>query len=390
MGKPENLATAASALRQAHVSCDHPAPVQELRAALGQGDFALILLFVSPMADFQAIVSEAQTCFSGAHIVACTTAGEISEKGYTEGEIVAAALPADLFAVTTLVLPDLGNIVPQQVFGDLIRARAALAQAAESMPHEFAFLAVDGMSLREDELMSALSPGLGAMPLFGGSAGDGVRFEQAFVACNGKSYRDAAVLTLVRSHCRVKVFSLDHLVPSTTRMVVTSADPSRRLVHEINAEPAAREYARLLGKDPEQLDTFTFAAHPVVVKVGGRHHVRAIQRVVDKTDLVFFSAIDEGLVLTLANPEDLATHLDRELTAMAESGPLEGILVCDCILRRVEAQQSQQTARISEILRRNRVVGFGTYGEQCDAKHVNQTMTGVAIYRPDPEPEPQD
>ena len=49
-------------------------------------------------------------------------------------------------------------------------------------------------------------------------------------------------------------------------MVVTEADPERRLVREINAEPAAREYARLVGKDPDQLSPFTFAAHPVVVR----------------------------------------------------------------------------------------------------------------------------
>ncbi len=49
-------------------------------------------------------------------------------------------------------------------------------------------------------------------------------------------------------------------------MVVTGVDPARRKVHEINAAPAA-EYARLLGKPAGQLDPFTFAAHPLVVKV---------------------------------------------------------------------------------------------------------------------------
>ena len=46
-------------------------------------------------------------------------------------------------------------------------------------------------------------------------------------------------------------------------MAVTGADPARRIVRSINDEPAAPEYARLLGKDPAQLSPFTFAAHPV-------------------------------------------------------------------------------------------------------------------------------
>jgi hypothetical protein len=151
-------------------------------------------------------------------------------------------------------------------------------------------------------------------------------------------------------------------------------------VRRINAEPAAREYARLLGKDPAQLTTFTFAAHPVVVRIGGQHHVRAIQQVAENGDLVFFSAIDEGLVLSLAEPSDMVAHLERELGAL---GTPEAILACDCILRRMEAQEKQKTGAVSALLRRFGVVGFSTYGEQMNSMHVNQTMTGVAIYPPE-------
>ena len=108
----------------------------------------------------------------------------------------------------------------------------------------------------------------------------------------------AAVITLVRTACDVRVFSLDHLSPTETRMVVTAADPETRTVFEINAEPAAREYARILGKDPMQLTPLTFASHPVLVRLGGQYHVRSIQLMDERGNLVFFSAIDEGLVLT--------------------------------------------------------------------------------------------
>ena len=37
-------------------------------------------------------------------------------------------------------------------------------------------------------------------------------------------------------------------------MVVTGADPARRIVTEINAEPAALEYARMVGLDGEHAD----------------------------------------------------------------------------------------------------------------------------------------
>jgi hypothetical protein len=219
--------------------------------------------------------------------------------------------------------------------------------------------------------------------LFGGSAGDGTRFGHTSVAVDGAVYEDAAVLTYFRSDCRIRVFSHDHLTPSGRRMVVTEADPERRIVRMINAEPAAREYARILGKDPEQLDTFTFAAHPVVVRIGGRHHVRSIQRVAENGDLVFFSAIDEGVVLTLAEPMDMVAHLGAEFDALGVGAAApQTILAFDCILRRLEAQEKQLGGRLSNLLRDHNVVGFSTYGEQVGAIHVNQTMTGVAIYRP--------
>jgi hypothetical protein len=315
-------------------------------------------------------------------VIGCTTAGEISDAGYVEGQIVAVGLPADHFAVEPLLIPDLGALDSDALIGRLIRARAALVRDHPGWEHEFAFLMVDGLSIREDELTSALASGLGPVPLFGGSAGDGTRFKETFVLHRGAALRNAAVLAMVRSDCRARVFSLDHVVPTEKRMVVTEADPRNRIVRQINAEPAAQEYARILGKDPGQLTTFTFAAHPVVVRIGGKHHVRAIQQVAENGDLVFFSAIDEGLVLTLGEPRDMVAHLERELAALDRGGAPDTILACDCILRRMEAQEKQLSGAVSQILRRHRVVGFSTYGEQLNSMHVNQTMTGVAIYPP--------
>ncbi|MGB8814416.1 MAG: FIST N-terminal domain-containing protein [Paracoccaceae bacterium] len=365
----------------AHVSARATDAAAQLAAALGPGPFAVVLMFVSPDADLAGFLAQAARCFS-APLIGCTTAGEISSQGYTEGEIVAVGMPAAHFAADILLVPDLNAIDRQDLIGRLIRARQGLARARGNWENEFAFLMVDGLSTREDELTSALALGLGPVPLFGGSAADGTRFRETFVLHGGKALRNAAVLTMLRSDCRAKVFNLDHLVPTDRRMVVTEANPATRSVRQINAEPAAREYARLLGKDPAQLTTFTFAAHPVVVRIGGKHHVRAIQQVAENGDLVFFSAIDEGLVLTLAEPLDIAIHLDTALKGLCVGGEPAAILACDCILRRLEALEKQKHGAISQILRDRHVVGFSTYGEQLNSMHVNQTMTGVAIYPP--------
>jgi hypothetical protein len=187
----------------------------------------------------------------------------------------------------------------------------------------------------------------------------------------------------------VRVFRFDHLVPTGIKMVVTDADPERRIVREINAEPAAREYARLVGTQADQLSHYTFAANPVTVSVGGQHHVRAIQGVEGNGDLTFFSAIDEGLVLTLAKASDIVAHLDAALAELASEGAPDAIIGCDCILRRLEVEQVQGIREMSAILSRSKVIGFSTYGEQFNSVHVNQTLTGVAIYPPEAPERPR-
>jgi len=361
-------------IARGYVPADHPRPAAALAEMLGAGPFALVLLFATPEADLAALIQT--TAFAGP-VIGCTTAGEIAPSGYAEGGVLAVGLPASDFAAEILCIENLASLDREGLIDDLVRARASLAARRPDWPAEFAFQMVDGLSIREDELMAAMAVGLGPVPLCGGSAGDGTRFREAFVLHDGRALRDTAVLALVRGRGRVRVFNLDHLHPTDIRMVVTEADPAQRIVRRINAEPAAPEYARLLGKAPGDLDPFTFAAHPVVVRLGGRHHVRAIREVAPNGDLIFFAAIDEGLVLTLAEPDDLVSHLDRALQGL--DGPAD-ILACDCILRRMEAQSKQVTPALSEVLRRHRVVGFSTYGEQFNTLHVNQTMTAIAFY----------
>lgn len=374
---------APSVVKTAHASAQDPREgLATLAREMGGEDLSLVVLFVSPSGDLPAIAGEAAVVFGATPVIGCSTAGEISPRGYTEGEIVAVGFPKSHFVALIQFIADLKAMVRKDVVRSTVKLRGELARVAPQWTSEFAFLMVDGLSLLEDQLVSALSTALGPTPLFGGSAGDGLDFKQTFVIHEGRVHRDAAVLALIRTDCTIKVFNFDHLTPTERKMVVTEADPERRVVREINGEPAAREYARLLGMDPEQLSPFIFAAHPVVVKVGGKHHVRAIQKVEANGDLTFFSAIDEGLVLTLADPRDIARDLDAALGDLALRSRPQAIIACDCILRRVEAEQKQAIRALSGILSANRVVGFSTYGEQLNSVHVNQTMTGIAIYAP--------
>jgi len=376
------LAGVSDYVKTGFVDAHAPDAVRKLADLFDPAELELLILFVSPSVDIAKVAAEAQIAFAPVRVIGSSTAGELSSKGYTEDEIVAIGLPRAYFRTNTLLIPDLDEYDQQALIGELIRGRHEITHQTPEWPSECAMLLVDGLTMHEDELTSHLSLGVGPVPLFGGSAGDGDRFEETFVLDNGQAYRNAAIVVQIRTRCEIEVFNSDHLRPTEHRMVVTGADPAHRIVHEINAEPAAKEYARLLGKDPEQLSAFTFAAHPVVVRIGGQHHVRSIQRVEENGDMVFFSAIDEGVVLTLAESTDMVSHLEGQLSKLTERGHPDTIIAFDCIFRRMEATQLQLEGKLSDILARYNVVGLSTYGEQINSRHVNQTLTGVAIYPP--------
>lgn len=371
-------------VRTAAVHGTGPAVANDLIAALGPGPFAHVLIFSAPGPHFEGLI-EAATAVCDAPISACTTAGEISPQGYCDGSTVALAFPAAHFAVEFVEVDDLANIDTQILINDIVAKRNALAADHPHWMSEFAYALIDGVSMGEEALLRQLAPGLAGMPFFGGSAGDGRAFRTTYIAHRGRVSTGGAVVALLRSACPVRVFSLDHFSPTERRLVVTRAEPAKRIVHEINAAPAIEEYARLLGLDPQDVGLSTFAAHPLVVRFGDRHYVRGIQENLDGS-LSMGSAIDEGLVLSLGEATDIAVHLRDNLGVLAEQVKPEAVLAFDCILRRIEAEDHQLTGQVSEILRDFRVVGFSSYGEQIDGLHVNHTMTGVAIYPPGPVP----
>jgi hypothetical protein len=239
---------------------------------------------------------------------------------------------------------------------------------------------IDGLSIREEPVTHALQYALGKIPLFGGSAGDDLRFAQTSIYSNGHFHPDSAALILINTPLPFRIFKTQHFITTAERLVVTEADTARRIVKEINGLPAAEEYARLVGVDLQELNPMRFAASPVVVMIDGTDYVRSIQKANADGSLTFFCAIEEGLVLRVAHGIDLVNNLEQNFEKIqAEIGPPQLVLGCDCILRNLEISQNGLKDRVGEIFRHNNTIGFNSYGEQFHGVHVNQTLTGVAI-----------
>ncbi|MDE1149937.1 MAG: FIST N-terminal domain-containing protein [Azospirillaceae bacterium] len=358
---------------------DARAAVAELHGQIGGGELAFVLVFCSPAYDRTEMLAALAEAFGDTPVFGCTTAGEITPFGYISGGLSGVSFPADDFMVHTALFEGLSRF---QIAETIERTHQLVTQRhveAQGRPG-FGLLLVDGLSTREEQLVSALGNALAGLSLIGGSAGDGLDFKSTFILHGGRFVGDAAILLLVTSRRRFSVFKTEHFVPTAHKMVVTGADLESRTVFEINAEPAAQEYARLLGLTNEPLTPKIFAAHPVVVRVGGQYHVRAIQKVNPDNSLTFLCAIDEGLVLTVARGIDIVENLHELFRRLErEIGRPETIVGFDCVLRNLETEQRNLKAAVSDLFVAHRVTGFCTYGEQYMSMHVNQTFTGVAI-----------
>jgi hypothetical protein len=221
------------------------------------------------------------------------------------------------------------------------------------------------------------------MPVFGGSAGNGLHFRETFVLHNGGFHTNAALLLLLETDLEFTGLGFDHFLPTEKQMVVTHAVPEERLVLEINGAPAAVEYARQIGVPVDQLSPQVFAENPVLVRNNMNYHVRAIQEAPGAHALSFLSAIDDGLLLTLGRGKEILRTLEAGLGVKSTRGkPPDFILGFDCVLRKLEIEQKQLSGAVSDIFRRHKVLGFNTYGEQTCGVHVNQTFVGVAFFEP--------
>ena len=357
------------------VQADDPEGAEVLRAGLAPCDPALVLLFGSPRGALAPMAARLHAALPGVTIAGCSSAGEIGPGGYQRGTVLAIGFPRATFRAAAVALRDQGDIPVSAWLATLRMLHADLAP--DPRRALFGVLLADGLSRHEDVLAATLDAALPDVPIVGGSAGDGLDFGATTQILNGQPVPGGAVFVLVETTLAVAEVSFAHFSPTPERAVVTAADPCTGTILELNAEPAADEYARLAGLDPAALEPADFASHPLLLRMGRRHHVRAISEATAARGLKLLASIDAGTVLTLGRAEDVTQGFGAVLDGLP--APPLMVLGFDCILRRLAVERAGMADRMGSLFARYRVAGFNTYGEQHAGMHVNQTFVGLAL-----------
>lgn len=358
------------------------AAVEEAIAAWPSERPDIVFVFVSSKQDPAAVAQCLQARVAPRTVVVgCTTSGEFTQGTHTNGSLAIAALFDSGITWSARAVHDLSGIDTSRARGlvdDLLSDLGTERDEVETERH-FALLFIDGMRLQEEVVAAELAEALDGIQLVGGSAGDDLTFSETRVILGDQAPTDAAILVVGRADtANVDIIKHQHFSATGRLLAVTRADPTTRTVYEIDGRPAMETYAAALGLPTEQVTSDVTILNPVTFACEGELYVRSIQRITDEGALVFYCAIEEGMVMDIASHQPMAPSLADALE------PLHGaefLLVFNCILRSLEAESSTLHDDIATAYRSCGVpmIGFDTYGEQLNGMHINQTLVALAI-----------
>lgn len=360
-------------------SIDARVAVSEINEQLCIKDIEVILFFCSSHYELNHLSNEIKTHFDCLSI-GCTTAGEVSDQFYSNS-IVALVLSSRAYAVQASLIENVENF-------NLSNAMKLATNAENSLKFNehfstkkmFGFLLTDGMSLKEENITSLLYKVMGDINIIGGSAGDDLEFNHTYIFTNHTFQKNAAVFLIIEVKDDFEVFRMQHFEPTEKELITTEVDFEKRIVKEINGQPAADAYAEINGLDANKLKSLDFAMYPLMLNVADEWYIRSISNVLPDKSLQFHCAIDAGLPLCIATGKDMIKKLTAEVEHIEKQFKrIDFTLGCDCILRRLEMQNKGHKKEIEKLLTRINFIGFNSYGEQFNGLHFNQTLVGSVV-----------
>jgi hypothetical protein len=335
---------------------------------------------------------ELRARFGKALIVGCSTGGQIRNDDVSDDEIAAVAMR---FEATRLKLACEAVAGPE-------RSRAcgqAIGRALEAADLAGLFVLSDGLNVNGSELVGGIAGVVGrVVPVTGGLAGDGARFEETLVGgdCEPRSGTVAAI-GFYGDAIRIGHGSAGGWDEFGPRRRITRS--SGNVLYELDGEPALDLYERYLGEDEAKGLPGTGLLFPLLIRDPAHpgHDVVRTILAVDRSarSMTFAGDVPEGWAAQLmrgnfdrlaAGAAEAARQARRGL---GETGDRDGVAVLvSCIGRRLlmgQRTMDEVEAAGLELGSRMPRVGFYSYGEisphgasgMCQLH--NQTMTVTAL-----------
>ena len=323
-----------------------------------------------------------------AHLLGCSTAGEIYGTQVSDRSLVATAIQFEHTQVS-------GSRININEIGDSYQAGNRLASSLRKEGLIHVFVLSDGLGVNGSDLVKGLTSQLPPhVTVTGGLSGDGDRFAQTLVLWDEKPEQGVvAVIGLYGSRLKVGYGSLGGWDSFGPERLVTKSRGN--ILYELDGKSALELYKRYLGDHAKGLPA-TGLLFPLSLRNNGNDTpvVRTILSVNEQEQSMTFAGdVPEGSYVRLmkANFDRLidgaAGAAKTSYQALSASSPDLAILI-SCVGRKMVLKQriEEEVEGVRDIMGKNTVLtGFYSYGEispftpnaKCELH--NQTMTITAL-----------
>lgn len=361
---------------------------KEIPATL-DSEHTLVLLFAAPeLMKRDEILPGLHQALPRAHIIGCSTAGEISDASIHDGGITAAVVQFEKTEIRSVCETLTGN-------EDSYACGERIGKTLSDETLSAVFLLSVGTNVNGTELVDGLNASLPTeTPVTGGLAGDGERFEKTWVIY-GDSTHEQAVVAIGYYGDSIKLGhgsmgGWDIFGPE--RMITRS---KANVLYELDGKPALELYKEYLGERAQGLPA-TALLFPLTLHLKEpeeRSVVRTILAVDEKEQSMMFAGdMPEGILAQL-----MKANFDRLIdgamgAAIQARDPMNGYapilsIAISCVGRRLVlgSRTEEELEVVLEALPPGTTqIGFYSYGEispalsgLCDLH--NQTMTLTTI-----------
>ena len=137
---------------------------QQLSEQLNKENIDFVLFYCSSTYQLDILAQAMESTFKKVNIVGCTTAGEVTNKGYAQHSIVAIGFSCQYFAISALLIESMGKF-------DTINAQSTINNLVEQCQaknltsiknNSFLLTLLDGLSSDEEQFLVTLMRRLGA------------------------------------------------------------------------------------------------------------------------------------------------------------------------------------------------------------------------------------
>ena len=353
----------------------------------------LVLLFGSTaLLEEQHLIEEVRQRYPGAHLMGCSTAGEMCGVHVTDDSLVVTAIHFEHSQVR-------GGSIRLEPPIDSFHAGEALAALLDPEGLVHVFILSDGLSVNGSDLVRGLMTRLPeSVTVTGGLAGDGGRFEKTLVFWDGPPEKDMVVVAgFYGRHLQIGYGSLGGWDPFGPERLITRSRGN--VLYELDGHSALALYRKYLGEHAEGLPA-TGLLFPLSIRSKTEESgvVRTILSVnEEEQSLTFAGDIPEGSYgrLMKANFDRLidgahgaATISNRAIAPLSA----ELAILISCVGRKLVLRQrvEEEVEGVQQVLGNDAILtGFYSYGEispfspgaPCELH--NQTMTITVLSEDD-------